>query len=834
MVERPAFAGNAGGNASREVRTMSALAGLRVLDLSSNRTGAQATQLFSDFGAEVVWVEPPGGSLLRQHPAFPFWARGKQSIEIDLRSEAGPARVRELAESADVLVETYRPGVLGRRGLGYAALSADNPGLVYTSITGYGSQGPYADAKGYEALVAAKLGLMQSFARAMPDGRPPFLAVPWFSFAASQTALHGTLAALVERESSGIGQHVEASLLQGFSGIDTWSWFERLIDEKWPGAYERAENFDANGVPNGAFPYLLLVALTKDGHWLQFAQVAPRLFQALIKALELEFLFTDPEWKGFPILDDAERRSKVWSLMLEAARKKTLAQWQEVFERDPNVFAEIFRVGTNVLEHPQLVESAMVVDIEDEERGAVRQLGPLIEMTRTPAALGRSAPRLDAHDLDEFDSSGAAARAATHGAPNGAPLEGVTILEIAGLFAAPYGATLLADLGARIIKIEPLEGDPIRTILPFPEVGGAKVMQGKESICIDITSPDGLALVHQLVAQSDLIMQGFRAGVAERLGLGYERLREVNPDLVYLNAQGYGDSGPDGHRPAYAPSFAAAVGIARTAVAGNVREGAGLDIDEVRASAKLLTIGGTLANAQADGFAAQGVATALLLGLFARQRGLGGQEISATMLNTSAHAMSAQIIDYPGSLGEPAPGADLRGLSALYRSYDSSDGWIFLAAPQEHEWRAFIRAIAPRLAGRIDLASDARFATPEARKENDSALGEILSEMFRERGKDAWEKELRAADVGCVAVHTGSIEEMMWNEDFGRASGYIKDVVHPTFDAHPRLAPLVRFSRSATKADPGILAGEHTDSILGELGCTSEAITELRQKKVVC
>ncbi len=169
------------------------LEGIRVVDLSPDRVGAQVSQTMADYGAEVVWVERPGGSRLRHQPAFPILGRGKRSVVADLRSPEGVERVRELAAAADVLIETFRPGVADRLGVGYGALVETNPGLVYTSVTGFGRRGPFANLKGYEGTVAAVLGLFSTF-RAMTGGtRPAFVAVPWCTQAASQTALQGIL-----------------------------------------------------------------------------------------------------------------------------------------------------------------------------------------------------------------------------------------------------------------------------------------------------------------------------------------------------------------------------------------------------------------------------------------------------------------------------------------------------------------------------------------------------------------------------------------------------------------------------------------------------------------
>src|SRR5699024_4478481 len=125
-------------------------------------------------------------------------------------------------------------------------------------------------------------------------------------------------------------------------------------------------------------------------------------------------------------------------------------------------------------------------------------------------------------------------------------------------FAAPYGATVLADLGARVIKVEPLEGDIIRTMMAFPESAGAKVMQGKESICVDITTDEGRDIVREIIKDADVVLNGFRAGAAERRGLGEDDLRVINPELVYVTASGYGEGGPLSNRPAFAPSIGAA------------------------------------------------------------------------------------------------------------------------------------------------------------------------------------------------------------------------------------------------------------------------------------
>jgi crotonobetainyl-CoA:carnitine CoA-transferase CaiB-like acyl-CoA transferase len=165
----------------------------------------------------------------------------------------------------------------------------------------------------------------------------------------------------------------------------------------------------------------------------------------------------------------------------------------------------------------------------------------------------------------------------------------------------------------------------------------------------------------------------------------------------------------------------------------------------------------------------------------------------------------------------------------LYRIYDANDGWIFLAAPSPAEWSDLVIA----LRDRIDLGSDARFATPELRAENDTVLAELLAGVFAVGDSAAWERELLAADVGCVAVSTERIERFFQSDDVGKPSGYVTEVTHPTFDTHLRLNSLVGFSRSQSQALPGVLAGSSTDAILREFGYDEAAIDALRTEQIV-
>jgi crotonobetainyl-CoA:carnitine CoA-transferase CaiB-like acyl-CoA transferase len=451
-------------------------------------------------------------------------------------------------------------------------------------------------------------------------------------------------------------------------------------------------------------------------------------------------------------------------------------------------------------------------------------------MDETPASGLRPAPGLDA-DGKALRARAARARpqaAAPRAAPDGAPLDGVTVLELGTWFAAPYGATLLADLGARVVKLEQLDGDPIRKVIPFPEVAGVKALMGKESVAVDVAADAGREIVYALARRAQLVLRSFRAGVAERLGLDAKSLLAVNPDLVYLDAPGYGVDGPCGHRPAFAPTIAAGSGLSTRIVGPLVPEHADLSLADVKVGSMRL-IGGGAFIAQSDGFAAHGVGTALLLGLVARQRGAPGQRLFTTMLSTVAHALSEDMVRWSGRPPAPESDPELFGFHALYRLYAAAEGFVFLAVTHEREWRRLV-AEAPFVA----LANDPRFRDEAGRRAHGAALAAKLGDVFAARTAADWERALTAADVACVVSAEGPVEASVTDPDgLARALGLVLEVEHPTLEKHPRLVPAVRFSRSRGVAGAGPSVGQHTDLVLRELGYDEARIAELRAQGVI-
>lgn len=808
-------------NASKSVQP---LQGVRVVDLSTTLPGAICTQFLADSGADVLMLEPPEGSPLRAHRGWPMLGRGKRSRIVDLKSVSRVSELDEVLRDADAVVTTFSPAGLRNLGLDSDALLARHPQLVISHITGWGRRGPWRDLKGYEGLVLAKAGLSHAVRRMANPPQPSYITVPFASFAAGHIAVHGILAALHERRRSGLGQIVDADLLRGVQAIDTWNWFGEMVGIRWPEAYHNVEAWSEDGFPQSPMLLALLAAPTKDGHWLQFAQVSPHLFAAMLTEFGVMELLADPKWKGFPALEDPALYKEFWSILLSKTGERTLAEWQQCFDANPNLCAELFRAGPQVLDHAQLVHERRSVVVDDPEVGPVRQPTTLIHTPQGPLCQPTPAPRLG--DAGEGRSSGQPVAQPEHVSGAQPPLTGITILEFGEMFAAPYASSVLADLGARVIKFEAMNGDNIRSLLAFPEAAGAKVMQGKESVQVDLHTDEGREVAHRVAASADVVLQSMRAGAADRLGIGEDELLAINPNLIYVSAPGYGTDGPYGGRPAYAPSIAAAGGVALTNTPDAMTTTSCLD-DVMHHAPRVLTAG-TAPEVQCDGLAALAVASAILTAVIARDNGRPLHRVRTSMLATTTHVLADWVIDYENAPDPLVPKHGGRGPSALYRMYDASEGRIFLAVPQQKEWLLLVEALREF----ADFADDERFATPDARNASDEQLAECLASVISKEPAAFWERHLGAAAVGCVELHDGAPARLI-QTDPQLAKEYTVPAVSPVFDEHLRFSPLVGMSRSATRAPGGCLAGQHTAAVLREFGYDDATIATWQDAGVI-
>src|SRR4051812_22910628 len=410
------------------------LEGIRVLDLSTGPVGGIATMVLGDFGADVVKVEPPGGDRFRSLAAAPLWLRGKRSVTLDLHGAQGQADLHRLVAGADILVVSGPPSRARRWGVDADAAIALQPDLVHCSITGWGQAGPLAEAPAYDGVVAARSGRMLALERQLRRGGPIFAAVPVASHVTAQGAIQGILAALVARTAGGGAQRVETSLLQGVLPFDL---VELLLVEMAERSGLVAPNILAMG---GDLPTLNYHPVrTKDGRWIQCGNLLEHLLLAFLEATDLlEEMLADGRFLEPPGAWDEPTVEAARDLILLRLQERTADEWMDIFRANGNVAAEPYLTTADALYHPDLVGGGDIVTIDDSVLGPVRTIGPIAELTETPAVIGRGAPAPGEHTaqvLAEWRGPATAKLPAATAPPSGRPLDGITVVELATIIA---------------------------------------------------------------------------------------------------------------------------------------------------------------------------------------------------------------------------------------------------------------------------------------------------------------------------------------------------------------------------------------------------------------
>ena len=381
-----------------------------------------------------------------------------------------------------------------------------------------------------------------------------------------------------------------------------------------------------------------------------------------------------------------------------------------------------------------------------------------------------------------------------------------------------------------MIKIERLQGDPYRLLGlgpdPVMNLGHnnmVRAMQGKESIALNLKEDRGREILHRLVARADLFVHSFRPGVPESLGMDYETLTRINPGLVYQYGASYGSTGPYRGQPAIDPIIAA--------FAGTTAFQAGEDNPP-------------LTETGADPVAAAGAAAAMVLGLFARHRTGAGQYVEPAMIVSNIYLNCEDALSYSGK-SPRAPVDHLQlGTGATHRLYETAppdpgrqiepwrnpaSRWIFLSAEDDEEFARFCET-----AGRVDLAGDPRFSTVDGRAKNRTALEAELEALLATRSAEEWESNLLEAGVGCAAADAMSHFAFVYTDPQAQANHTMVKTSHPSFGGdYWRHAPMVRFSETPGPVRPHCELGEHTRTILAELGFSEAEMATLRDEQVV-
>lgn len=791
--------------------------GLKVVELGSSVSVALAGMTLADAGADVVLVEPPGGSFLRRERAFAMWARGKQSEVVDLASTSGRSRLDALLAEADVLLLGLKAASLERLSLIPESLVSAAPQLVVACLTGFGRRGPFRDVPAWDGVVQARGGRMYEFGAMANGERPVFTAAPVATYGAAMALVTGVFSALRERlRNGGRGQVVETSLIRALTSYDLGGWI--------PGGPPPLRLEDAPFLPYS-------IARTKDGVWIQLAQNGPALFADFLRVLGLDGEI-DYRASMSPAADSGRKRAHRERIQARIA-ERSWSEWRDAFAAERNLSAEPFLPPGGALDHPQFQAIGDVVELPGPEGDVTRQLGPVFDIPSHPLAPRGPAPRIGvgparftsarAEPPDRRESSAHAATGADAGAAAGPGLlSGVTVIELGMWIALPYAATWLAELGARVIKLEPLEGDPMRATGPF----GYKLVQGKESLALDLKQPEAQEIVHRLVARADALLHSYRPGVPERLGIDFATLRAINPGIVHLYNGAYGSRGPKRDAPAFHVTGGAVAGGAWAQAGAGCPPPADVVLEaaeRARISRRL-----ELANeANPDFNSAVTAAAAAAAGLYHRERTGEAIALETRMMLSNAMMMSADFVDDGRAAARREVDAELRGFGPLYQLHPTAEGWIFLAAPRPRDFARLCDAL-----GLEAIARDARFATEEGRAANADALTAVLAAEFAKRSAAELEAVLTARGVACVRADLGPCRRWLFEQDWARAEGLVVET------PHSEIGPYRRYGSPIVNDRPVPLggafpAGRDTRALLAELGYGEWEIAPLFERGVV-
>jgi crotonobetainyl-CoA:carnitine CoA-transferase CaiB-like acyl-CoA transferase len=790
----------------------SALDGITVLDLTQGPAGALATMLLCDHGARVIRVVDIHDPAARRG-GYLVWDRGKECIRLDLsRIEPLPQRRQPPAAagqamsehptdiyarlicSADVVVEDFSPSSEHQHLFRADWLFALNPRLVHGSITAYGRHGPLKDEPPIDDLVMARTGILST----QPGFRPGPVHVvhPLPSVGAALLAAQGIAAALLAREKTGLGRPVETSLLAG----------ALLYHPKVTGEKLAAHVFQSN--PAGSAPFYSLYECA-DGDWVQLGCVHEGFIQTAAGIMGIEDVLGDPQYGGgrLPKTPAADRELR--SIIAQAIQTKSYETWARIFEAADVPYARV-RTTEESMDDPQVQVNAMLVELQDPEVGRIAQMGVPVQLSATPGQV--KGPRLLAStQLTHLPAEGSGARSSSdshrHQAATFAPpLDGVRVLEITNLIAGPTAGRLLADLGADVIKMEPLEGDISR---PIGRTYFFNLNLNKRSLSVNTRTPEGKEVARKVAATADVLLVNLRPHATERMGIGPEVLQRLNPRLIETHVTGFGWDGPYALRPGIDPLAQALMGLSRAQGApGNP------PVFYSQLAPTDFTAG------------AMG-ALGTILALFVRERRGVVQRVDTNLLNGGIILSSEWFTRYAGKPVRHLADKGQYGLDPFHRLYEVNDGWLSVVAETPEARQALCRALNCE-----DLLHD-HVDGPGGCHPADTPMAHALAKRFAALRLDESLACLRVADVPCAPVVSGH-SEFFLGDPHAAANDMVATYQHPVLGQQCVARHYIRFGHTGVmQGRPTPLLGEHTREILQEAGFIDSAIAELYAKGVV-
>ena len=769
-----------------------ALDGIRVIDLTQGIAGPYTGMLLAEQGAQVVKIEPPQGDAARGTPGFHVWNRSKQSVVADAATAEGLALIRRLVAGADVVLTDFQPGSEDEARLGYDSLADNNPGLIGCHLPAFGTTGPHATRCPDDTLVAALSGLLGSQWSHRAGG--VYLVIPIASYGAAFVASGSIAAALFERARSSLGQRLEVSWLAGAFAMNTGTiLYHPDILRLFSGQLD----------PLGPIPVYRLFQAQDD--WLFVACGNPTFWNKFCLALDQTEWLSDPRYERAPWGIAAEDRQELADRISAIMRTRPRAEWLDILRTNDVPCAPVTS-RQEFMDFSQVRHNRLRVEVDDPQLGHTVQMGVPVQLSRTPGAIQGPAPLLGQHtEAVKNNAEGRRQndeRRREAPAAGGAPLQGVVVLDFASYIAGTLGPMMLAQLGATVIKVESLSGDAFRAF-GFGFLGWN---QGKRGLSVNLNSPQGKQVVHDLVRKADVVVENLRPGATRRYGIDYDTLSALNPRLIYATVTAFGSSGPDHDYPGFDPLLQARSGIMR-AQGGHGQPPFYLTCGVCDYAAALLT--------------AYGVSAAL----YARRKTGLGQHIETSLTSAAMAVQAGNFIFYDGRPDMENGGPDLWGTGALHRIYPTADSSLFLAVTDEDQWRAL-----GAIVGRPELSQQ---PFSQARQAGvDSPLGQALTARFGQRTTQDWMKALDRAGVPCAPVLP--LPEL-FDDGHVAANELIATHTHPQWGEVRQTGILTRFSRTpAVLPYVAPMLGQHTTEVLRELaGYSQDTIDALLRQGVI-
>lgn len=798
-----------------EIQSQGPLKGLKVLDLGLFGAGPFGPTILGELGADVIKVEMPGeGCILRRLP--PFYQgvalgkfvelRNKKSITIDLHLEEGQKLIKELVKEYDVVIENYRPGRLEEWGLGYEDLKKVNPRVILVRVSGFGQTGPYNDRLSYDTVGAAMGGIIHL--TGFSDGPPLPPGIILCDYASAGFNALAALIAVYYRERTGLGQWAD---IAQYETIFRLSEYTVAAYDKLGEVRTRTGNSHPGIAPGGLFE-------TKEGQWIVIVAANDKTFARLARAIGKEELVKEPH---FATIANRSRNAKAINQMVAGwAKKYTLVELSKLLEEIGVPFSQIYSIK-DAFEDPHYQARNNIVALEDPTVGVIKVPNLAPKFSLTPGLVKDTGPELGQHNeeiLSKLRESGQEiVRSGGSPTPDAQAgyeaLAGLRILDIGPGIGGPFGATLLADFGAEVIKIEELKwGDPLRHIPPFykgTSLWWAVDGRNKKSLSLDLRKKKGQEIFRRLVSISDIVIEGFCPGTLERWGLAYNELKKVNDKLIMLRVSGYGQSGPYSQRPAFDPIASAMGGL--TFLTGSP------DGPPVTPSISI-----------ASYFAGIFTAISIMAALYHRDKSGEGQWVDLALYEPlfRSSPRSVPVYDTLGTIPERM-GANLplTGAQVIYQTKD--DKWVAILFPENKHFAKLARAM-----GREELTVDPRFNSLVQRFDNRDALNTLVAAWVRQMPADELVELLTDNELPVSLVY--DIKDIFEDPHYN-ARGNIIEVEDPVLGKVKMQDVVPKLSLTPGKVKAcGPSLGQHNLEILSDLmGYSLEELDPLKEEGII-